>query len=649
MTPHTITASENRPRAEISADSLTDALREANIPTLLMVLVHLTGDDRWLEAPYAPRHAIGLDDNDSGGLPDAIQSEIRAAARDAVLRHQSQLLQPVELSPDKVAHMLGVALAEDVPPIYGPLLAEELGIVTRDVDISDAPPPPGFEVLVIGAGLSGLCAAIKLKAAGVPFTVIEKNRDIGGTWLENTYPGVGVDTPSHLYSFTFAMNAAWSRYFAKGGEVFDYLRQLVDDNGLRGHIQFGVEVDHAQWDEDSTGWQVRVRDADGAARTLSANAVISAVGMVNRPAAPAIAGLDDFEGPVMHTAQWRNDTSIAGKRVAVLGTGASAMQLVPTIVDEAAHVWIFQRSKQWAVPHPNYHRPVTDRVHVLFEQVPFYLAWYRLRSFWNFSDRLHAGLQIDPDWQDSGRSINAVNDRHRVFLTKHIKEQLGERTDLIEACVPDYPPYGKRPLIDNGWYKTIRRDDVDLVTDKVSEVTRTGVVSASGVEYPVDVIVLATGFSILQMLYPMDIRGRSGKTLRGQTWGTDDARAYLGITVPDYPNFFILNGPNTNAGHGGSAIHSTEFQVRYMLEALHHMFANQVASVEAKDEVYQTYNEEVDEALSHTVWAHPGMTTYYRNDAGRIVITSPWRYVDYWAKTRSFEPDDYISTPASPK
>jgi 4-hydroxyacetophenone monooxygenase len=646
MTPHTITESSQRPSAEISADSLRDALQEANIPTLLMVLVHLTGDDRWLEAPYTPRHASGLDDNDSGGLPDDIQFEIRSAARDAVLRHQSQMLRPVDLSPQKVARMLGVALAEDVSADYGPLLSEELGIVTRDVDISDAAPPSGFQVVVIGAGLSGLCAAIKLKAAGVPFTVIEKNPDIGGTWLENTYPGVGVDTPSHLYSFTFAMNAEWSRYFAKGGEVYRYLRQLADDNDLREHIRFGVEVDRAEWHEDTGEWQVHVHDSDGASTTLTANAVISAVGMVNRPAAPAISGLDGFQGAVMHTAQWRADTPLAGKRVAVLGTGASAMQLVPNIVDEAEHVIVFQRSKQWAVPHPNYHRPVSDRVRTLFQHVPHYLAWYRLRSFWNFSDRLHAGLQIDPDWKDPERSINAVNDRHRVFLTNYITAQLGERTDLIEACVPDYPPYGKRPLIDNGWYKTICRSDVDLVTERVAAATPTAVVTDSGVEYPVDVIVLATGFSILQMLYPMDIRGRAGKTLRGQTWGTDDARAYLGITVPGYPNFFILNGPNTNAGHGGSAIHATEFQVRYVMEALRHMFANHVRSVEAKGEVYQAYNEEVDEALSHTVWAHPGMTTYYRNAAGRIVITSPWRYVDYWAKTRSFEPAEYVRTPA---
>jgi 4-hydroxyacetophenone monooxygenase len=226
-------------------------------------------------------------------------------------------------------------------------------------------------------------------------------------------------------------------------------------------------------------------------------------------------------------------------------------------------------------------------------------------------------------------------------LTKYITEQLGDRSDLVDACVPDYPPYGKRPLIDNGWYKMLRRDDVELVTEPVSATTDTSIITAAGHEYPVDVIVMATGFKVLQMLYPMDIRGRSGRTLRGQTWGTDDARAFLGITVPDYPNFFIINGPNTNAGHGGSAIHGTEFQVRYIMQALKYLLLHDVSDVDAKQERYAHYNEALDAALSRTVWSHPGMTTYYRNDAGRIVITNPWPYLEYWHKTLVFDPADF--------
>jgi 4-hydroxyacetophenone monooxygenase len=273
-------------------------------------------------------------------------------------------------------------------------------------------------------------------------------------------------------------------------------------------------------------------------------------------------------------------------------------------------------------------------------EVPFYLQWYRLRSFWNFSDRLHSSLQIDPNWPHPHRAVNETNDRHRVFLTNYLKEQLGDRTDLLDACLPDYPPYGKRPLLDNRWFQTMCRDDVSLITEAVDHVDGDKVVTRSGGETAADVIALATGFKVLQFLWPMDIIGRSGKTLREQ-WGVDDAKAYLGVTVPDFPNFFIVNGPNTNAGHGGSAIHPTEFQVRYIMQAIRHLLVTETATVDVDSSVFSRYNDELDEALAHCIWSHQGMTTYYRNEAGRIVVSSPWKYVDYWERTREFDPRDY--------
>ncbi|ORW74181.1 flavin-containing monooxygenase [Mycobacterium sherrisii] len=625
--------------ASAEVERLREALASANIPTLLMVLVQLTGEKCWLAAPFAPSHAQGLDDNDDGGLALEVQQQIREATLKAVLAYRAGELEPIEPEPAEVARMLSVALAEEVPLEYGPLLAEELGTKSRDVELT-APVPDGFEVVIIGAGLSGICAAINLRRAGVPFTILEKNAGVGGTWLENRYPGVGVDTPSHLYSFSFAKNTKWSRYFAKGNEVFDYLESLVDQHDIRRDIRFETEVERAEFDEDEAQWLIRTTHA-GDRDTVRATVLISAVGMVNRPSIPDIPGIDDFAGPVMHTAAWDTRTSVNGRRVAVIGTGASAMQLVPSIVDDAEHVTIFQRSKQWALPHPNYHRDVSPEVRLLMDEIPFYIGWYRLRSFWNFSDRLHATIQVDPAWPHSDRSVNASNERHRKFLTRYITEQLEGRDDLIEACVPDYPPYGKRPLIDNGWFKMLLRDDVELVDDGVASIGTNDITSTAGRRYPADVLVMATGFKTLQMLYPMDIRGRGGKALRGQMWDADDARAYLGITVPDYPNFFILNGPNTNAGHGGSAIHSTEFQVRYLLQALNYMFTQRVRTLEPARSSYDEYNRELDAALALTVWAHPGMTTYYRNAAGRIVITSPWKYLEYWSRTLEFDPTKF--------
>jgi 4-hydroxyacetophenone monooxygenase len=622
-------------------DRLAAALEEANIPTLLLVLAHLTGEQTWLEEPYKPGRGPVLDDNDSGSLPVEIQCEIREAALKAILASEAGLLDEQDLTPDDVARMLGLALVEDVPTEYGPLLAEELGVVSRDVAVPSEL-PAGFHVLIIGAGISGLALGIKLRGAGVPFTIIEKNPDIGGTWLENTYPGCGVDTPSHLYSFSFSPNTEWSRFFAKRPEVHTYLDRLAEDNDLKSFIKFSHEVVRADYDDLSATWTVTLTDPAGEEATLQAPVLVSAVGMVNRPSIPSIPGAADFAGPVMHTADWRHDVDYAGKRVAVIGTGASAMQLVPAIAGTAEKVVVFQRSKQWAVPHPNYHRNVSEGVRYLMRRVPAYTRWYRLRSFWNFSDRLHSSLQIDPEWGDSQHSINVQNDRHRVFLTKYIKEQLGDREDLYDACIPDYPPYGKRPLLDNGWFRTIQRDDVELVTEGVERIVDNGVVTDSGREYDVDVLVWATGFKALQFLWPMDVYGASGKSLAEQ-WGYHDARAYLGVTVPDFPNMFILNGPNTNAGHGGSAILACEFQVRYIMQAIAVLASEDVSSLEVREDVFWDYNNELDDALSRCIWSHPGMTNWYRNEAGRVVVSSPWTYLDYWNRTRELTLDDYVT------
>lgn len=619
---------------------LRSALAEANIPTLVLVLAHLTGDDRWLQEPYRPKRGAVLDDNDSGQLSEDLQREIRDAAHEAIVASELTGNTLPDLAPSRVAEMLAVALVEEVPAEYGELLAEELGVASREVAI-DGLGKPDLSVVIIGAGLFGLSLAFKLEAAGVPYRILEKNAEIGGTWLENIYPGCGVDTPSHLYSFSFAPNTEWSRFFAKRPEVFGYLERLTEDQGVRPGIEFGVEVERADYDVASGSWTVRARHGSGEVEVISTPVLVSAVGMVNRPAVPPIEGLDEFVGPKMHTADWDPEVTIAGRRVGVIGTGASAMQLVPAIAGEAEKVVVFQRSKQWAIPHPNYHRQVPEGVRYLMRRVPTYIRWYRLRSFWNFSDRLHASLQIDPAWPHPDRSINADNERHRVFLTDYIKTKLADREDLWDACIPDYPPYGKRPLLDNNWFETIKRDDVELVTAAVERIDGSKVVTANGDAHDVDVLVLATGFKTLQFLWPMEIRGASGKTLTEQ-WGYHDAKAYLGVTVPDFPNLFILNGPNTNAGHGGSAIIAAEFQVRYVMQALAVLAGEDVSTIEVKREVFEQYNSELDDALSRCIWSHEGMTTYYRNEAGRVVVSGPWTYLDWWHRMRQLDLDEFV-------
>jgi 4-hydroxyacetophenone monooxygenase len=261
---------------------------------------------------------------------------------------------------------------------------------------------------------------------------------------------------------------------------------------------------------------------------------------------------------------------------------------------------------------------------------------------WTFGDRLHRQVLWDPDWPDWERSINETNASMRAYLTDYIRSELGERADeLFDQCLPSYPPYGKRPLLDNGWFRTVARDDVGLVCERIEEIRPGGIVTADGAFHELDVLAIATGFSPQRMLFPMEITGRGGRTLR-DIWGDDDPRAYLGITTPGFPNLFMLLGPNTFAGHGGSGILTIELEMRYVMEVLALMARERIATVDVRQDVHDAYNDELAEALSHTIWAHPGMTTYYRNAAGRIVVPMPWTNVDYWHRTRHPSLDDYV-------
>lgn len=625
---------------------LRDALHDANLPALLIVLHQLTGEECWLRDPYRPTPGGGLGDHDTGGLDDAIQAEIREAAFEAIVAwREGRLQSPVPPSADRAAELLSVMLAEEIPRRYSEFLTEEMGFSGREVTIAvaDRSRTAAIDVLVIGAGLAGINIAIALRNAGVPFRMVEKNRGVGGTWLENRYPGCGVDTPSHLYSFSFAPRSGWRHYFARRIQLLRYFEDLAMEHGLYADIEFGTEVLSARWVDHEQRWLVKVRDANGAERLLPAKVLVSAVGHFNRPSIPRIEGLESFDGPCMHTSQWDDGVVVEGKRVGVVGSGASAMQLVPALAGTADRVLVFQRSRQWCVPHPNCGREVSPRVSYLLEHLPFYAAWYRARHFWRFGDRLHPALQVDPDYPHPERAINEVNEKSRRFLTDYIRRELEGRPDLIEASIPDYPPYGKRPLIDHGWYRTIRREDVELIEGSVASIHGKQVVLADGRAFEVDVLALATGFKTLEILGPMEIIGRSGRRLR-ETWGKDDARAYLGITVPDFPNLFLLYGPNTATGHGGSAFLTTEMQVRYVMQMLAHMIAGQITSVECRREVHDAYNDELDAALSRTVWAHPKVDNYYRNAASRIVGTSPWEYVEYWERTRHAQLGDYELT-----
>jgi 4-hydroxyacetophenone monooxygenase len=628
---------------------LEQALREADVAPLLMVLVHLGGDPAWLDrvAPYIKGPWSFHEQT-----PDALKAQLRQALIDR-LTYYARSGDPLPEAPPSqlLSKMLDTCTGQHVPAEYYPIVREEMNL--EDIDLKTVPwrrqPSRAvldhFHVVVIGAGFSGVGMGIKLKEAGIPFTIIEKNSTFGGTWFENSYPGCGVDTANHFYSYSFRNNHNWDHFFAKRDEIFDYICETAGAHGIADSVRFNQEVTRLVWDESRALWQIEIRSSDGTVHQMTANCVVSAAGQLNRPQMPTIRGLESFGGPAFHTARWNHEAPIEGARVGMIGTGASGMQVGPSIAPIVKQLKIFQRSPHWAMHNPLYFEKVSDDKKWVLKNIPFYAKWFRFQLFWSSSDGFHSMLHVDPHWQQPARSINAENARLREQLEAHIARELNGDAALIAKATPSYPPYGKRMLRDNHWYRMLTRPNVELITEHIDHVEPHAVVTADGVRHEADTLVLATGFQAQRLLTPMHIEGRDSQVIRN-LWGDDDPRAYLGITVQGFPNFFVIYGPNTNLAHGGSAVFHSECQVRYIMQAVRELIETGQGSLDVRTEPYQAYQDKVDAAHRGMVWSHPGVTSWYKNKSGRVAMTSPWRLVEYRDLTLNFNPDDYLFTPA---
>lgn len=481
--------------------------------------------------------------------------------------------------------------------------------------------PTHIRVAVVGAGFAGLGAGVALKRAGVEFAILERAADVGGTWRDNSYPGCRCDVSSHLYSFSFAPNPDWTETFSRQPEIQAYLRRTAEEHGLIPHIRFGHEVREAAWQPAEQHWRL-----DTGGGIVTADVLLMGNGPLAEPALPDVPGLDRFTGTAFHSALWRHDHDLTGRRVAVIGTGASAIQFVPEIQPQVASLTLFQRTPPWVLPHPN--RKIPPTLRKLYRRFPLLQKALRYVIYWRseifVTSMLRKGNFLD--------KVGALSQRHLAAAVAD--------PNLRAKLTPDYTPGCKRLLLSNDYYPALAQPNVDVVTEKIIEVTDRGVVTADGIEHPVDTIIFGTGFKVTDNPVAQRIRGADGRTLE-QHWRQTGQRAYKGTAVPAFPNLFLLAGPNTGIGHT-SLVVMIEAQLRYVVDALRTMEAYGARSVEVLEKPCADFNDRVQRKAARTVWNAGGCASWYLDANGRNTTLWPdytWKFA---LQTRHFDADAYV-------
>jgi 4-hydroxyacetophenone monooxygenase len=501
--------------------------------------------------------------------------------------------------------------------------------------------PEGFHAVIVGSGFSGLAAAIQMSLLGVPYTVIERRPEPGGTWTINRYPDIRVDTISITYEYNFEKNFPWTEYFGRGPEVRAYLDHISTKYGVKENTRFSHDLKSATWNNAEKCYDLVVDTPEGEV-TMTANYLINAVGKFANPNVVDFPGRDSFDGLIVHPSRWPEDLDLTGKRVAIIGNGSTGVQMLQPIAEDAEQVFVFQRTPQWISPRPKYGDPIEPEIRWLLDNFPGFWHWWRYMAIAALF-QTHKMLIPDEDWKGEGGHFNQMNDGLRDTLTAYIKDQVNGDPDLIEKLTPDYAPFSRRPVVDNGWYKALTRDNVELVTDPIREFVPTGVETEDGTHYPVDVIVTATGFQVEKYLWPADYIGDDGVNVH-DFWSKDGARAYLGMMVPHFPNMFVLYGPNSQPLSGGTGLPAWYvIWSAYAGQLLVEMLEQGKSQVSVTEEAYWRYNEALDEEASKLLLLQDEGApdkNYYVNtntEQPRLQTSAPWYGPDF--HTMCTEPD----------
>jgi len=527
--------------------------------------------------------------------------------------------------------LMEIMSGEPLPDEEIPFRIEELafGAFPRGVEWAQSDAievPDDFSVVIVGAGFSGVAMAIQLQRLGVPYRVLERQDGIGGTWNWNRYPGARVDTTSFIYQFTFEKDHEWDEYFATQRQVKAYLDAVAQKNGVFPRIEFNTTMTRAVFDEDAAQWVLTAQTADGETETIRASVVIAASGLFSTAKDVDLPGMSKFEGEVFHTTDLPPDFDATGRRIAFFGNGSTGVQLMPELAPDAEKLYAFVRTPQWIGPMENYRENVPDGTRWLLKNFPGYWNWNRYARILASLNAMRL-QELDREWQQGGGRVSELNDKFTGILLNYMSEQLQGDEDYIAKLTPDYPPYARRMIVDNGWYAALKRPNVELITEGVSELSAKGVVTSDGTTIEVDTVIAASGFNVERYLWPSEYLGRGGQSIE-TLWKATGPHAFLGMLVPGFPNLFIMYGPNSQP-RAGSTQSAIEQWVRYSARALMAMIETKARTVEVDESVSAEYNACMDDAMDELVWTQVGERNYYVGQNGRQFVNAPWTNAEY--------------------
>ncbi|WP_084727238.1 flavin-containing monooxygenase [Rhodococcoides yunnanense] len=630
-----------RTRTNVDAEVLREHRAGADPAVLLASLVGITGEWSRIDEfePHFSHEAT------RGGfvssLPEADRGRLDQWAQEVLTSLSDYDRDALDLPDEVFARLATVVGGVPVGADSVPFLKEQSGFArfVRTVPRTKAP-PTDFTLAIVGAGMAGISLAISAKNAGVDFTVLEKSSGLGGVWSRNQYPGVGVDTPARYYSFSFELNPSWTHRYPDGKQYLDYLDRVAAEYGVLDRFEFGTEVTEAVWSEDSQLWTLTYVQ-NGERKELRANAVVTAAGYLTNPKLPDVPGVESFTGQWLHSADWNDSVDVTGKRLAIIGTGCTAVQLVDSLVEQADSLTLVQRQPHWIAP-PFGVDPLPQAELWFLGTVPTYATWARLNTFALMGDGGYDAVRYDEEWASTHElSISRLNDMALQPSLGHLKASFSDRPDLEAKLTPNYAMMGKRPVRDpGGYYSALKRPTTELVDSGLSEVVPNGIVDGDGVLHEVDIIVYATGFT-LEYLGGWNIVGRDGLEL-ADVW-RDAPVAYNGCMVPGFPNLFITSGPHSSAAHGGGHNFTVEAVTHYVIESLQALFEQEARVIEVSEQAQKRWDDEVHAALENSIWAREHRaSTYYRNERGAVTLPSPFKMLDFWTRLRAPDLDDVI-------